>query len=109
MKAETWTSSCTPQFEDDVAHYQPGDARVEHWRRTIERHPFIGKALDGQQAMRGHDVDGFRLDYLVMAERRQVMLLVLTPKEHLPKAPGAFARVTDWTRKNLPILRWLFP
>lgn len=109
MIVERWTSSCTARFEADVAHYGPGDARVERWRRTIEAHPFIGKPLGGEQAMRGHEVDGFRLDYLVLPDRRQVILLVLTPREHLPKGPGAMQRAVDRARKNLPILRWLFP
>jgi hypothetical protein len=90
MIVEKWESSQTRRFLLDVAHYLPGDARVEQWRHNIEQDPFIGAGTDGlgQLALLDYEIEGFVVRYVLLAEKRQIIFVRLSQGENTP-GPGS--------------------
>ena len=83
MDYEEWQSSATKRFLKDVEEYRISDDRVKLWRRNIEEHPLIGTLVQGHDTVLAYDyeVAGFNLRYILIPEQRQVVLMLLIPKE----------------------------
>lgn len=83
MDYEEWQSSATKRFRKDLAHYQVSDEKVALWRRNIEEHPLIGTPVQGNETVGAYDyeVASFTLRYVLIPQKRQVVLMMLIPEE----------------------------